>query len=106
MCREARSEVSGPAKGGTDEQEVHKEAQSGGSRWHNTPKAGTALPDCCRCTRDHLKANDLTPGGLPGEQEAEARASAEAKGVWQKSAEVIVGSQTGYSTNPVLVVGE
>ena len=38
VCREARSEVSGTAKGGTDGQEVQKEAQSGGSRWHNTPK--------------------------------------------------------------------
>ena len=39
------SEVSGTAKGGTDGQEVHKEAHSGGSRWHNTPKAGTVITD-------------------------------------------------------------
>lgn len=94
MCREARSEVSGTAKGGTDGQEVHKEAPSEGSRWHNTPKAGTVEPDRCRCTRDHPKANDLTRGDLPDEPEPEVRASAEEKAVMQKSAEAIVGSQT------------
>ena len=105
VCREARSEVSGTAKGGTDGQEVQKEAQSGGSRWHNTPKAGTALPDVCRCTRDHPKAMGLTRGDLPGKQETEVRASAEEKVARQKSAEAILGSQTNRPTNPVLVVG-
>ena len=77
-----------------------------GSRWHNTPKAGTAGACTSRCARDHPKAMHLTRGDLPLTLGAEARASAEVKIERQKSAEAIVGSQTGYSTNPVLVVGE